>query len=231
MCELKKLAFRCSEERYRYAEQYDALKRLIEPVLRRRYQAKMESLGIEEHYLSGCKVSLPYLFKPCENPSKDWNTRVAFVFPQSHPLLKGKLEVLYTRASLKDYFNSPSVEGINLNTFKDMDKEQYTVWWWNFFERKLGQYFTKFGRLTTCQLSEAYDTEGKSLIVQIPRLEQVRATFRCYEHIDHMQITFPFECRLYSVGDYVIYNDDLILPFTITKERKDDTDSAIPVLP
>ena len=231
MCELKKLAFRCSDERYRYAEQYDALKRLIEPVMRQRYRDKMESLGVEEHYLSGCKVSLPFVFKPCETLPQDWNTRVAFMFPQTHPLLKGKLEVVYTRAGLKEYFNTPTVEGIDLKTFDNMDKEQYHLWWWKLFERKLGQYFTKFGRLTTCQLADCYDTEGKSLVVQIPRLEQIRTTFRCYEQLDHMQITFPFECRLYSVGDYVIYNDDLTIPFTITKERKDDSNSAVPVLP
>lgn len=231
MPELNNLSFVCQERAYKEDKQKEVLRHLIEPILRERYRDKMDSLNIKDDFLMSCHISRPIDQLTCHPNGKQWNTRVRFKFPDNHRLLKGTLEVAYTRADLKTFFNNPKVTDQEYATFATMTDEEYQQWWWGLLRRELGLYFDEFGILTSCQYGKSYNTHRKTLVFQVPKLVQIREAFRCYLDGKHPHVSFPFECRLYSVSDYAIIDDALTLTFNIVKESKYEPSSTSPVLP
>lgn len=231
MPELNKLSFVYQERAYKKDKQQEVLRHLIEPILRERYRDKMESLNLKGDFLTSCQISRPFHLVSSHPTGKQWNTRVCFKFPETHRLLKGKVEVAYTRTDLATFFNQPQIPDGVYETFATMDNEQYQEWWWNLLKRTFGKYFEEFGVLTSCCYGKSYNTQGKTLVFQVPKLVQIREAFHPYLMGYPYPVSFPFECRLYSTSDYAILDDTMTFTFNIVKENTHESSSTSPVLP
>lgn len=232
MHNLKDLSFLYQRESQALLAQQDLLRNVLEPILWNRYHEKFESLQLDQNFLADCVVSPVYEKTTKRGVSGEWNSAVKFTFPDNHPVLKGELEVAYTRATQKDFFGEIIMEAFYFEDVKGMDRDAWLDWWHERMKVKLGKYYEKFGMVTSCNIGDYFNSRDKTIILQVPQISVVKNYFEVLEGCERFAVPFgDFSCNLYTANDYAIVKEKQVFDFRIFRGRvneRTETNGALP---
>lgn len=213
-------------------DQQELLKKVLEPILYNRYREKFKALHLDGNFLNECRVSPAYEKHTYKDIDESWNSAVRFTFPDNHPVLKGTLEVAYSRATQKDFFGEIRMDDFFVEEIQTMSRDTYLAWWHNKMIEKLGSYYEKYGMVTTCNYGNFFNTHGKTIVLQVPVLDVFKEYFRVNQECKLYVPSFGrFNCQLYTANDYCILKEKQVFEYTVFRsikdERKDD-DGDVP---
>lgn len=218
MHKLNELTFLYQSESRALIAQQDLLRNVLEPILWNRYREKFQSLQLDQNFLADCKVSPVYEKRTKRGVSGEWNSAVKFTFPSNHPVLKGELEVAYSRATQEEFFGEIKLDEFSYDVIKDMDRDTYLKWWFDIVSKKLGKYFERFGLVTDCNIGTFYDSKEKTIILQVPHLGIFKHYFKSMEGLEKYIPAFgDYDCYLYTANDYAILKGKQKLEFRILR--------------
>ena len=212
-------------------DQQELLKQVLEPILYNRYQEKFKALQLDGNFLNECLVSPVYEKRTRKDIDESWNSAVKFTFPENHPVLKGTLEVAYSRASQKDFFGEIQIDNFFVEEVQWRSTDDYLAWWHKKMIEKLGSYYEKYGMVTCCNIGDFFNARGKTIVLQVPVLGVFKHYFRVDQECKLYVPSFGrFECQLYTANDYCILKEKQVFEYTVYRsiidERK-DADGAI----
>ena len=232
MHKLHDLSFIYRAESRSLRDQQEILKNILEPILWNRYREKFQSLNLDMNFLNECLVSPPYEKKTRKDIDEDWNTAVRFTFPENHPVLKGVLEVAYSRATQKAFFGDVVIDAFFFEEIKHMDQEVYLLWWHERLKAKLGKYYEKYGTVTCCDFGGKYNSHDKTIIVQVPQLSVLKEYFYVYEGCEKYAPSFgDFYCQLYTANDYAILREKQVLEFRVFRSVNNERTISDGIVP